>query len=420
MTQGALPAKGRGGPIAALDVGTTKVCCLIGRSAADGNARVMGVGHHASRGLRGGALVDLDAAEESIRAAVEAAERMAGETIRDVTVGVAGGGLQSRMIVCEAALNGHAIADGDMRRLLDSTALSEHVADGHELIQALPIGYAVDGQRGIRDPRGMHGRRLTANLLLVTAGSGAVRNLAACITRCHLAVADRLAGSQAAASSCLAEDERALGVTLIDMGGGTTSIAVFFDGEPIFTDSLPIGGNHVTNDIARVLLTPVAEAERLKTLYGNCLPSPSDDHEVVEVAQLDNDSGDVQQVTRSLLVAIVRLRLEETFEMVHARLKDAGIDRIAGRRVVLTGGGSLLPGTVELAGTILGKHVRVGRPRRLPGLPDEATGPEFATAVGLLMHAGRCLPVGGLGAYRPEDETPNRWARLGQWLRENF
>jgi cell division protein FtsA len=383
--------------------------------------RVVGIGHQASRGLRAGAFVDLDAAEMTIRATVEAAERMAGENISHVTVNVSAGMPRSRLIAYEVSVAGHEIGDADLRRFLDPGGLGSEVPDDHEVIHAIPVGYSIDGCRGVRDPRGLFGQRLGVNLHLITAATGAVRNLATAVNRCHLEIAGKAVSPYASALGCLVEDETALGVTLIDMGGGTTSIAVFFDAELIFTDNIPIGGTHVTNDIARGLSTPLAQAERMKTLYGSCLPTRSDDRQLIEVPPISDDgTGEPGQVPRSMLVSIVRPRLEETFEIVRARLEEAGFDKAAGRQVVLTGGASQIAGAPELAGMILDKQVRVGRPRPIEGLPEAATGPAFTTCAGLL-HYGVDQPAEGLcGTYRPTDEPSSRFGRFGQWLRENF
>jgi cell division protein FtsA len=415
------PSWGRGGLIAALDIGTTKVCCVIARRDNDQAIRVVGIGHQASRGLRGGTFVDLDAAETTIRATVEAAERMAGENIHDVLVNVSAGSPRSQLIAYEISVDGHEIGEADLRRILDPTAIDNEMPNDHEIIHSIPVGYSIDGCRGVRDPRGMYGQRLGVNLHIITAASGALRNLSSCVARCHLDVAAKVATPYASACGCLVDDETALGVTLVDMGGGTTSIAVFFDGELVHTDRIPIGGLHVTNDIARGLSTPVAQAERLKTLFGSCLPSASDDRQMIEVPPIaDEGSGEYGQVPRSMLVGIVRPRLEETFEMVRTHLQDAGFDKVSGRRLVITGGASLLPGAPELAGMILDKQVRHARPRAVDGLPDAATGPAFATCVGLLQYAIK-QPVESLYQNRcPDDEPTTKLGRIGQWLRENF
>ena len=415
------PTWSRGGLVAALDIGTTKVCCFIARRTAGQALRVVGIGHQASRGLRGGTLVDLDAAEATIRATVEAAERMAGENIREVVVNISAGSPTSRLIAYEVSVSGHQIGDADIRRILDPSAVHAEVPEDHEVIHTIPVGYTVDGCRGVRDPRGMFGQRLGVNLHTITAASGALRNLNTCVARCHLDPAAKVVSSYASALGCLVDDETALGVTLIDMGGGTTSIAVYFDGELVHTHTIPIGGAHVTNDIARGLSTPVAQAERMKTLFGSCLPSPSDDRQFIEVPPIaDDGAGDFGQVPRSMLVSIVRPRLEETFEMARTHLEDAGFSKVAGRRLVLTGGASQLAGAPELAGMILDKQVRLGRPRPLEGLPDAATAPAFATCAGLLQYTLN-QPIDSVHQTSAAVEEPTtKLGRIGQWLRENF
>ena len=412
---------GRNGLIAALDIGTTKVCCFIARPTDDQGLRVVGIGHQASRGLRGGAFTDLEGAEVTIRATVEAAERMAGENISHVTVNVSGGKPRSKLIAYEVSVSGHEIGDADLRRFLDPGGLGCEVPDDHEVIHAIPVGYSIDGCRGVRDPRGLFGQRLGVNLHLITAASGALRNLATGINRCHLEISGKAVSPYASALGCLVEDETALGVTLVDMGGGTTSIAVFFDSELVFTDCIPVGGVHVTNDLARGLSTPLAQAERMKTLYGSCLPSQSDDRQPIEVPPISDDgTGEPGHVPRSMLVSIIGPRLEETFEIVRARLEEAGFDKVAGRQLVLTGGASQMAGAAELAGMILDKQVRIARPRSIEGLPEAATGPAFSTCAGLLHHAMNQPPEGLYATYRPADEPSSRFGRFGQWLRENF
>ena len=415
-------AKVRNGLIAALDIGTTKVCCLIARPAGDGQGfQVVGIGHHASQGLRAGALVDLDAAEATIRTTVEAAERMAGDNIRGVVVNVSTGAPRSRLVAYEVSVAGHEIGEADLRRILDPSGFADAIPAEHDIVHVIPVGYSIDGCRGVRDPRGMYGQRLGVNLHVITAASGAVRNLATCIGRCHLEVAARVVSPYASALGCLFNDETALGVTLVDMGGGTTSVAVFFDSELVHTEVIPVGGLHVTRDIARGLSTPMAHAERIKTLYGSCLPTPSDDRQVIEIPPMAEDgTADANHVPRSLLVNIVRSRVEEVFEMVRAHLQDAGFDKVAGRRLVLTGGASHLAGVPELAGMILDKQVRIGRPYEIDGLPDGAMAPAFATCAGLLRYALTNGEETLTANYRPKEHPVGRLGRIGQWLRENF
>jgi len=412
----------RSGLIAALDIGTTKICCLIGRLTASNTLRIIGVGHQSSNGLKGGTLVDLEAAEERICATVDAAERMAGERIRHVIVNVSAGQPRSKLISHEITIPGQAIGDAEIRRLLDTAGYAHAVAADHEILHAIPVGYSVDGARGVRDPRGMFGQRLGVNLHIVTAAGGAMRNLANCIARCHLEIAGKVLSPYAAAIGTLVEEEKNLGVTLIDMGGGTTSVAVYFDSQLVHTEVLPVGGNHVTRDIARGLSTPIPQAERIKTLYGSCQPSQSDSRQMIEVPPITDDGMvELGSVPRELLVRIIFPRMEEIFEMVRARLEDAGFDKVAGRRAVLTGGACQLPGAVDLASGILEKRVRIGRPRRIDGLPEVAAGTGFAVCVGLLDHAMTQTKENLAQAAVKLEPTPaGSWGRLGQWLRENF
>jgi cell division protein FtsA len=410
----------RGGLIAALDVGSSKICCFIARAEDDGRPRVIGIGHQLSRGVRGGAIVDMEAAEGAILTAVHAAEQMAGETIQGVIINVSGGYPASQTVGVEVTIAGHEVGDGDLRRVLEHG----QNADGNgerQLIHSIPVGYTIDGSRGIRDPRGMYGERLGVDIHMVTASAGAVRNLATCVARCHLDIRGLVVSPFASGLAALVEDEMDLGVTVIDMGGGTTTIAVFFDGNVVYTDSVPIGGAHVTSDIARGLSTPVVHAERMKTLYASCIASPADEREVIAVPQVGEDDGDhVNNVPKSILVGIVQPRLEETFELVRARLETSGFDKIAGRRVVLTGGAGQLAGVRELAALVLDKQVRMGRPIRVAGLAEATAGPAFATCAGLLSYALQAEAEQPRPARGQAEEPNGLVGRLGHWFRENF
>jgi len=273
----------------------------------------------------------------------------------------------------------------------------------------------------------MHGHQLAVHIHEVTAAASAVQNVTTCVERCHLSVRDVVANPYASGIATLVADEMELGVTVIDMGGGTTSIAVFVDGAPVFADSVPIGGAHVTSDIARGLATPIAHAERLKTLHGSATPSPSDERETVVAPQVGEESDDHQNhVPKSFLVSIVAPRIEETFEMVRARLEAAGLDHAGGRRVVLTGGASQLTGVRELAARVLDKQVRIGRPAQMAGLAAATNGPAFSACAGLLRMAGtRSSDI----RFAPKSKAPageGLLARLGPlgrwggWLRDNL
>ena len=411
--------------IAALDIGSSKVCCFIGRLDGDGRVQITGIGHQASQGVKAGAIVDMDAAEEAIMATVHTAERMAGETVRDVVIGMAGGQPASRLIDMQTGVNGGPVRDADLRRLLYGGM--PQAEPERTLLHAIPVGYSIDGSNGIRDPRGMHGQTLAVHVHQVTAAASAVRNVTTCVERCHLNVSEVVANPYAAGLAALVSDETELGVTVIDMGGGATSIAVFVDGSPVFTDSVPVGGIHVTNDIARGLATPLAHAERLKTLHGSALPSPSDDRETVIAPQIGEDEGsEPNHVPKSFLVSIVAPRIEETLELVRARLEAGGASQIAGRRVVLVGGACQLPGVPEMAARILDKQVRIGRPAHVGGLAAATNGPAFAACAGLMRYSEE--ETGDLRAHTaPRPPAGEGFlarlgplARVGGWLRENL
>jgi cell division protein FtsA len=413
-----VPVRPRGGLIAALDIGTTKVCCLIGRVEAD-TPQVLGIGHQISRGVRGGAIVDLEAAGASVVNAVHAAEQMAGETIERVVVNLSGGFSASRIIKAEIGVAGHEIGDAELQRVLDQGYLLREPGD-RQIIHSVPVGFSIDDSRGIRDPRGMFGERLGVNMNVVTARAACVRNHSAAIGRAHLAVDAVVVGPYAAGLSCLVDDEIELGVTVVDMGGGTTTIGVFFDGNLIFADSIPVGGGHVTNDIARGLSTAVVHAERMKTLFGGAVSVGTDERETIAVPPIgEEDEGHVNHVPKSLLVGIIAPRIEETFELVRDRLEANGFDKIAGRRVVLTGGACQLHGVREFAGLILDKQVRIGRPLRVNGLAEATAGPAFSTTVGLLHFAmSERAEVARVGRSRNR-RSSGLFGRLGHWLREN-
>jgi len=409
----------RGSLIAALDIGTSKICCFIARVAAE-KPWVLGIGHQISRGVRNGTIVDVEAAGTSVGNAVHAAEEMAGETIEQVVANLSGGFFGSRIVKAEVGIAGREITDAEMQRVLEQGHLMREPGDRH-VIHSVPVAFSIDDSRGIRDPRGMFGQRLGVNMHVVTASAAAVRNHGSAIGRSHLDIDALVVSPYAAGLSCLVEDEIALGVTVIDMGGGTTTIGVFFDGNLIHADYVPVGGCHVTNDIARGLSTPVAHAERMKALFGSAISSSTDERETIAVPQVgEEDEGHVNHVPKSLLVGIIAPRIEETFELVRNRLEASGFDKVAGRRVVLTGGACQLHGVREFAGLILDKQIRIGRPQRVTGLAEATGGPAFSTTVGLLHFALSERAEVVRGGSSPLQAPNWLFGRLGHWLRENF
>lgn len=419
----AAPPRGRfrrgSGTLAALDIGSTKITCLVGRVESDGHLRVLSVGHHRARGVRAGSVVDLEQAEASIRAALAQAEELADTKVHEVVANLSCGQPDSNQLTVQLALGGQAADDAALRRIV-AEGRARAYAEGREVIHAIPLSYTVDGTSGVKDPRGMVCETLAARLHVVDAAMGTLRNLASCLARCDLDIEALVAAPFAAGLASLVDDERELGVTVVDMGGGTTSLAVFADGQLQHTDVIPVGGQHVTNDIARGLSTTIAHAERMKTLHGSTHAAPEDDRELLPVPLVGEDDHAIAKVPRSMLVGIIRPRLEETFELVRARLDDAGLGRIAGRRVVLTGGASQLIGVRDLAAQILDKQVRHGRPPSPRGLPDSAAGPAFAVPVGLMVWAATEGQIARDLAPAGHAAAPGLLRRFATWMRERL
>jgi len=408
------------GPIAALDVGSSKICCFIAVDDGEGVLRVVGIGHQVSRGVRSGAVVDMDEAEATIRSVVHAAEAMAGETVERVLLNLSGGSPAAHTLSGQVAIDGHEINEADLRRVLGQSA-NLHEPNGRAVLHTMPIGYSIDGTRGVRDPRGMFGDRLGVDVLVISAASGVLKNLVTCVSRCHLEVEAVVLSPYASGLACLVEDEASLGATVIDMGGGTTTVAAFVEGELVHTDCIPIGGKHVTTDIARGLSTPVIHAERMKTLYGSALSSPTDERQLIDVPPVgDIEAASPNHVPRSMLIGIIRPRIEETLELVRKRLAESGVAQIAGRRTVLTGGASQLGGLREFAAQILDSQVRIGRPAKLRGLADATRGSAFATCAGMLDYATGSHQSVEFHGHTDFRGTGGRIGRLRQWIRENF
>jgi cell division protein FtsA len=419
--------------LSALDIGTSKIVCLVAKlePAADSDvlkgrthrARIIGIGHQRALGLKGGVIVDLESAEQAIRLAVDAAERMAKVEIRSAIVNVTGGRLGSEAYHASVALRGQAVMEHDVHRVLEA-ASATGARPGRTVLHSLPTGYRLDATGGIRDPRGMVGAQLGADLHVVSTDHNAVGNLMIAVERCHIDVEAVVASPYAAGLSCLVDDEAEMGVAVIELGGGTTSVGIFSGGTLVHADAVAVGGNHVTMDIARGLSTTLSHAERLKTLYGSTMATASDDREMVAVASVDGDDRDtVNHVPKSHLVRIMRPRVEEILELVRDRLRQAGFGGEAGRRVVLTGGAAQLTGLPELARTMVSKQVRVGRPLGVQGLPESARGPAFCAPVGLLVYP----QVAGLEHFEPRQSshalrtgTDGYFSRMGRWIRDSF
>ncbi len=421
----------RSGVVTVLDVGSSKVCCVIAklkpRDEADilrgrtHDVRVIGIGHHKSDGVKSGVITDLDRAEHAIRHAVDAAERMAGLTVDSLIVNVTAGRLHSETYSATINLGGHEADGADIKRVLGAGAKQAQAAE-RQVVHSIPVGYTLDGERGIRDPRGMIGDTLGVDMHVVTGDHAPLRNLELCINRAHLSVDRMVATPYASGLAALVNDEAEMGAACIDIGGGTTTLSVFSNGKFVYADSIPVGGNHITLDLARGLSTPLDAAERLKAMHGSALPSAADDRDIISLTSIGEDDSDVpQQVPRSVVTRIIRARSEEILEMVRDRLNASGFGQVVGKRVVLTGGSSQLAGLPEVARRVLGRNVRVGRPLGVAGLPEAAKGPAFSATIGLLIYP----QVAGLETS-PMRHSPlarltgtGGLQRVGQWLRSN-
>ncbi|VAW00427.1 Cell division protein FtsA [hydrothermal vent metagenome] len=422
----------KSGIIAALDVGSTKVCCLIAKiepptansisSGTGPKIKILGVGHHAARGIRAGAVANVEEAERSIRLAVDAAERMAQVSVGEVYVNVAGGQPSSICYSGAATVQNEVITQNDVNAAIGA-AMVQSKAAGRVLLHASPVQYSVDDAKGVKDPIGMYGVRLGVEVNAVLVEQSAMHNLAMVIERCHLNIAGFVIAPYAAGRSVLVDDEMELGTTLIDMGGATTSVAVFHDGNLIYGDVLPIGGHHVTKDLARGLSTTIAHAERMKTLYGSALPSIYDDRELISVPILGERGVDaLNSVPRSMLTGIIRPRLEEIFEMVQDRLEQSPVANKLGRQLVLCGGASQLTGMREAAGQIMSRNIRMASPGGLSGLPESSKSPAFSVATGLLAYALEPdQHMAQMIEFSQENIKSTRYInRVGRWIKESF
>jgi cell division protein FtsA len=418
--------------VAAVDLGASKVTCFImrpdGVSRSSRTLQTAGVGYVQSRGVKGGVIVDTDQTVEAIAQAVERAETIAGVSVSGVTVATSGCQLQSRRVTSQVSLGARPVSDADCSRAI-AAALNHARMPGRRPIHLLPVAWSVDAQRGVRDPRSMFGRQLGLELLVVSMSETAFNTLGYCVERAHLQFEGAVAAPFATALSALEEDEMELGCICVDMGGGSTSAAVFADGALVHVDSLPVGGVHVTSDIARGLSTTMSGAERIKTLHGSAIASANEDREMIEAPPRGEDEGAGPVVApRSLLKGIIAPRVEETFELLRDRLKAAGAQIDPGAGMVLTGGASQLAGVREVAVRVFDRSVRLGRPRRTPHLADAASGPAFCAAAGVLQRAAfgprEAVSAQSLIEGKPKPPSPYDGAgplmRAYGWLRENL
>jgi cell division protein FtsA len=423
------------GVIAVLDVGTSKIACLvlrfdgtdrlasvegIGSMAGQSGYRVIGANTIMSRGVKFGEIDTMQETERAIRTVVQAAQKMAKIRVDHVIACFAGAEPRSYGLDGQIDLEGHTVDDQDVARVLAACDVPDYGAD-REVLHAQPVNFALDHRSGLGDPRGQVGQTLTTDMHMLTVDKAAVQNLVHCIRRCDLELAGVASSAYVSGLSALVEDEQELGAACIDMGGGATSLSIFMKKHMIFADTVRMGGDHVTGDISMGLQVPTATAERIKTFYGGVVATGMDDRDMIE---LSGDTGDWEHdrrtVSRAELIGIMRPRVEEILEEVRARLDAAGFEHLPSQQIVLTGGGSQIPGLDGLASKILGQQVRLGRPMRVHGLPQAATGPGFAATVGMCLYATH--PQDEWWDFElPVDRYNTRpFGKAVRWFKENW
>jgi cell division protein FtsA len=380
--------QGQDNIIVGLDIGTTKICAVVGEKVGR-DVNIIGIGTHASIGLRKGVVVNIESTVESIKKAVEEAELMAGCEISAVYAGIAGGhitGFNSRGIV---AIKGPEITKHDVERVIDA-ARAVAIPMDREVIHVLPQEYIVDDQFGIQNPVGMAGVRLEAKIHIVTGAVTSAHNIVKCANRAGLDVCDIVLESLASGEAVLSEEEKELGTALLDLGGGTTDLAVFSGRNIRHTFVLALGGDNITNDIAIGLRAPMAEAERIKKKYGTCLSRNIAGTDMIEVPGMGG--REPRKLPRQILAEILEPRMEEIFTLVKREIFRAGMENMINSGVVLTGGSSLLDGATDIAESIFSLPTRLGKPRGIKGLTDVVNNPMYATGVGLVLYGAKKEP----------------------------
>ncbi|MDL1956691.1 MAG: cell division protein FtsA [Candidatus Desulfofervidus auxilii] len=407
----------KGDLIVGLDIGTTKVCAVVAEPTQEGTLDIIGVGCHPSHGLRKGMVVNIEETINSIKKAVEEAEMMAGCEIRSVYTGIAGSHIQGFNNQGVIALKHREITAKDIERVIE-TAKMVSLPPERQIIHVLPQEFIVDDQGGIKDPRGMAGTRLEVKVHIVTASVTAVQNLVRCIQKAGLDVIELVLQPLAASESVLTEEEKILGVALVDLGGGTTDITIFGNDSLKYSTILAVGGTNITNDIAFGLRTPPSEAEKIKLKYGIATTSLLENDEEIEIPSLGDKKP--RHVSRSVLAQIIEPRVEEILCLVEQELIRSQTKDILGSGVVLTGGSSLLPGLVELAEQIFNLPARIGYPREVGGLFDVIRNPIYATAVGLAKYGFKAQVGEGYRGWKKQTIWQRFFKNLKRWFKDAF
>jgi cell division protein FtsA len=402
--------------IVGLDIGTSKVVAVVAEVMPDGRHEVIGLGQHESKGLKKGVVVNIEATVESIQRALEEAELMADCKIRNVYAGIAGSHIRSFNSSGMVAIKDKEVTAADVARVIE-TAKAVTFPSDQQLLHTVPQEFIVDSQEDVREPIGMCGIRLEVKVHIVTGAVSAVQNIVKCVRRCGLEVSDLILQPMASAESVLTPDEKELGVVLIDIGGGTTDIAVFSEGAIRHTAVIPIAGDQITNDIAMALRTPTSEAEEIKLRFGVAKQVLADPGETLEVPGL-GDRGP-RSLSRQALAAVIEPRVEELFSLIHQVVRESGYEEVLSSGIVITGGSAMMPGMVELAEDIFLKPARLGTPDYRGQLADVVRSPRYSTVLGLLLEAKKQYFRGHI-VTRQEGSVMAAWQRTKEWFLGNF
>lgn len=411
-----MPKKDEKDLIVGLDIGTSKVVAIVGEITENDEIEIIGIGSHPSRGLKKGVVVNIESTIQSIQRAVEEAELMAGCEIHSVYAGIAGSHIRSINSHGIVAIRDEEVTAGDVERVIDAARAVAIPAD-QKMLHVLPQEFVIDNQEGIMEPIGMSGVRLEAKVHIVTGAVSAAQNIIKCVRRCGLEVDDIILEQLASSHSVLSEDEKALGVCLVDIGGGTTDIAVFTDGSIRHTAVIPIAGDQVTNDIAVALRTPTQYAEDIKLKFGCALTQIASPSETIEVPGVGDRKP--RRLARQTLAEVVEPRYDELFTLIQAELRRSGFEDLIASGIVLTGGSSKMEGVIDLAEEVFHMPVRLGMPHDVRGLADVVRNPIHATGVGLLIY-GHQQRFAKRPALRGGKGVKGIWARMKGWFQGNF
>lgn len=423
----------RRGVIAVLDIGTSKIACLVlqfvpedlddndGRATvAHGAFRVIGAANTRARGMAFGEIAAMEECERAVRTAIQGAQKMANLRVDHVIVSFSGGRPRSYGVTGEVEVLNGAVAERDIGAVLAACDVPDYGQE-REALHALPVNFALDGRSGLTDPRGQIGRDLAVDMHLVTVGAVPLRNVLHCIRRCDLELGGIVVAPYASGLASLVEDEQELGAACVDLGAGATGVSIFVRRQMIYADAVRMGGTHVTSDISQGLQVSMQDAERLKTMHGGLIATGLDDRDMIELPSILGEwDHDRRQISRSELIGVMRPRVEEILEEVRARLDASGFEYLPSQRIVLTGGSAQIPGLESVASRILGRQCRIGKPLRVQGLPQSATGTAFSTAVGLAMHVSRPQDECWDFEMPADRQGARRVARALRWFKDNW